>query len=387
MRELRILHIGEYVVGGMSTYLNEIVGHQSQFFDVYVLMSEYQSATNFELEPDRIIYYKYKRHPKYFVSAMRQIRKVIQELKPDIIHVHSSFAGLLVRGLFFFQPKKATVFYCSHGWAFLMDTKTLYKKGYFFIEKLMEYKTDVIVNISKYELEQSLRLGLSVSKSRLVYNGIRESEASKIIPLSKSSEENDIIQLLFVGRYDRQKGLDIVLNMFKKNPELQLHIRLYVIGDTILEDKVWEFPGNVIRLGWVNNAEIDQYYQQCDAVIMPSRWEGFGLVAIEAMKNHKPVIGSNRGALPELIQQGESGYIFDIEHSHELLNILKNLNKTELVTMGEAGYAIYKDKFSAARMNEELVELYYEAYKGASVQKKNVKGPLEFSKRAGDAHD
>ncbi|MFJ2045765.1 glycosyltransferase [Paenibacillus taichungensis] len=384
---MRILHIGEYVVGGMATYINEVVGYQQQYFDVYLLMSEHNSATHFELDPSHILYYKYKRHPKYFLSAMRQIHKVIEEVQPDIIHIHSSFAGLLARGLFFVRPKKAIVFYCSHGWAFLMDTKPIYKKGYFLIEKLMEFKTDVIVNISRYELEQSLHLGLSASKSKLVYNGVRERNASNMIQFSEPSEETNIIKLLFVGRYDRQKGLDIVLNLFKENPEMKQHIHLYIIGDNVLEENVWEFPENVIRLGWVNNAEIDRYYQQCDAVIMPSRWEGFGLVAIEAMKNHKPVIGSNRGALPELIQQGVSGYIFDIEHSHNLLNILKNLNMAELVKMGEAGYAIYKEKFSAARMNEELVGLYYEAFTGASASENLVTGRLEYLKRAGDTHD
>jgi glycosyltransferase involved in cell wall biosynthesis len=384
---MKILHIGEYVIGGMATYLNEVVGYQRQFFDVYLLMSDYNSATSFDLEPDHILHYKYRRHPKYFLSAMRQIHQVIQDIQPDIIHVHSSFAGLLARGLFFVQPKKAHIFYCSHGWAFLMDTKPLYKKGFLLIEKLMEFKTDVIINISQHEMEQSLRRGLSPSKSRLVYSGIRERESTNVIPLEEAAAETDIIQLLFVGRYDRQKGLDIVLNILNENPELQQHIRLYVIGDTVLEDKVWDFPDNVIRLGWVNNAEIDRYYQQCDAVIMPSRWEGFGLVAIEAMKNRKPVIGSNRGALPELIRHGENGYIFDIEHAYELLNTLKNLDKDELVNMGEAGYAIYKDKFSAARMNEEIVGLYYETYTGASVKEIPVTSGLEFSKRAGDAHD
>ncbi|UPK45237.1 glycosyltransferase [Paenibacillus pabuli] len=382
---MRILHIGEYVVGGMATYINEVVGYQQQYFDVYLLMSEHNSATDFELDSSHILYYKYKRHPKYFLSAMRQIHKIIEKVQPDIIHIHSSFAGLLARGLFFVRPRKAIVFYCSHGWAFLMDTKPVYKKGYLLIEKLMELKTDVVVNISRYELEQSLHLGLSTSKSKLVYNGVRE--RNNVIPISESSEAPNIIKLLFVGRYDRQKGLDIVLNLFKENPEIKQHIHLYVIGDNVLEDNTWEFPENVTRLGWVNNADIDRYYQQCDAVIMPSRWEGFGLVAIEAMNNHKPVIGSNRGALPELIQHGVNGYIFDIEHSHKLLDILKNLNRAELVKMGEAGYGIYKEKFSAARMNEELVGLYYEAVTGASASENLVKSRLEYSKRAGDAHD
>ncbi|MFS0870627.1 glycosyltransferase [Paenibacillus xylanilyticus] len=384
---MRILHIGEYVVGGMATYLNEVVAYQRQHFDVYLLMSAYNSATSFDLEPDRIFQYKYKRHPKHFFSAMWQIHQTIRKLQPDIIHIHSSFAGLLARSLFFVQPRKARIFYCSHGWAFLMDTKPLFKKGYLLIEKLMAYKTDVIINISKHELESSIQLGLSASKSRLVYNGVREREVNSRIPLVEAEREPDVVQLLFVGRYDRQKGLDLLLQTLNENPELQNYIRLYVIGDSVLENNEWIFPDNVIRLGWVNNADIDRYYQQCDAVIMPSRWEGFGLVAVEAMKNRKPVIASRRGALPELVEHGENGYLFDIEYSHELLHILKHLNKDELKIMGEAGYALYKDKFSAERMNEELVNLYQHAYADSVVQGASAPGRLELSKRAGDVHD
>lgn len=54
-------------------------------------------------------------------------------------------------------------------------------------------------------------------------------------------------------------------------------------------------PDNVESIGWINHDEIDSYYSLFDAVIIPSRWEGFGLVAIEAMKNAKAIIVSNRG--------------------------------------------------------------------------------------------
>lgn len=387
MSTVKILHIGEYVVGGMATYLNEVVAYQRQHFDVYLLMSAYNSVTTFDLEPDHILQYKYKRHPRHFLSAMWQIHQTIRKLQPDIIHIHSSFAGLLARGLFFVQPRKARIFYCSHGWAFLMDTKPLLKKGYLLIEKLMAYKTDVIINISKHELESSIQLGLSASKSRLVYNGVREREVNTLIPLVEAERGPDVVQLLFVGRYDRQKGLDLLLQTLIENPELQNYIRLYVIGDSVIENNEWIFPDNVIRLGWVDNADIDRYYQQCDAVIMPSRWEGFGLVAVEAMKNRKPVIASRRGALPELVEHGENGYLFDIEYSHELLHILKHLNKDELKNMGEAGYALYKNKFSAERMNEELVNLYQHGYADSVVQGASAPGRLELSKRAGDVHD
>jgi glycosyltransferase involved in cell wall biosynthesis len=387
---MKVLHIGEYVVGGVATYLNELVAYQRHIFDVYLLMSDHNSASDFDLEPDRIIRYKYKRHPKHFFSAMRQIHQAIRRIQPDIIHVHSSFAGMLARGLFFISPRKASVFYCSHGWSFLMDTKPLHKKAYFMIEKMLEFKTDFIINISKYELEQSVRLGMSPAKSRFVYSGLRDRKNTHRSDHSPTIVRDDVdkasaIQLLFVGRYDRQKGLDILLDVMGKYPELQQLIRLYVIGDSVLEKNEWNFPENVVRLGWVDNAEIDHYYEQCDAIIMPSRWEGLPLVALEAMKNRKPVIASNRASLPELISHGMNGYIFDLERPEELRAILMNLDKRTLATMGEVGQGIYKERFSSERMNEEFVSLYYEAKDiGVSFQGVHSASRLEISKRNGE---
>ncbi|KAG2872519.1 hypothetical protein PC115_g24591 [Phytophthora cactorum] len=170
-----------------------------------------------------------------------------------------------------------------------------------------------------------------------------------------------------------------------KYPELQQLIRLYVIGDSVLEKNEWNFPENVVRLGWVDNAEIDHYYEQCDAIIMPSRWEGLPLVALEAMKNRKPVIASNRASLPELISHGMNGYIFDLERPEELRAILMNLDKRTLATMGEVGQGIYKERFSSERMNEEFVSLYYEAKDmGVSFQGVHSASRLEISKRNGE---
>ncbi|MBU5353642.1 glycosyltransferase [Paenibacillus silvae] len=389
---MKVLHIGEYVVGGVATYVNELVSYQRDRFEVYVLMSDYNSAKDFDLEPERILRYSYKRSPRHFLSAMRQIHQAIRQIEPDIIHVHSSFAGMLARGLFFFTPRKASIFYCSHGWSFLMDTKPLRKKAYFMIEKILELKTDFIVNISKYEMQQSIGMGMSPAKSRFVYSGLRDRKRERgertpvLLPQLEESEQSaNLIRLLFVGRYDRQKGLDLLLDVFRQYPELQQHIQLYIIGDSVLEKNEWTFTDNMIRLGWVNNAEIDHYYEQCDAIIMPSRWEGLPLVALEAMKNHKPVIASNRSSLPELVTHGVNGYIFELEQLEGLKDILLQLDKSTLAAMGEAGRQLYQEKFSSDRMNEEFVSLYYEARNvEVSFQAAAPASRLEISKRNGD---
>ena len=73
--------------------------------------------------------------------------------------------------------------------------------------------------------------------------------------------------------------------------------------------------------------KIGEYYQSCDGVIMPSRWEAFGLVAVEAMKYKKPVIVSDCGALPELVKDGYNGYVFKMDDEDSLKLIIDKLEK------------------------------------------------------------
>lgn len=155
---------------------------------------------------------------------------------------------------------------------------------------MLALKTDTIVNISLDEYTNSLKYHLPKNKSTIIYNGISDRSNDKRVSLEI---EKDCINLLFVGRFDKQKGLDILIDIFKNNNLPK--IKLYIIGEPVVSQAEFQFPQNVINLGWIDNKLLDSYYSDMDAVIMPSRWEGFGLVAIEAMKNRKPVIVSNRG--------------------------------------------------------------------------------------------
>ena len=93
----------------------------------------------------------------------------------------------------------------------------------------------------------------------------------------------------------------------------------------------------------------------CDVVIMPSRWDGFGLVAIEAMRNSKPVIVSNRGALPELIKNNENGYIFDMDNLNSLILILSKLNKSDLKILGKNARKSFLKNFSACKFVNNII--------------------------------
>lgn len=352
-----ILHIGEYVKGGVATYLREILNYQVNvpcFTSVNLLMANTNSE-DIRIPKLNTYRYNYKRSIFYIILAVCQIYKYIKKIKPDIIHVHSTFAGVFVRILFFIVPSKTKIIYCAHGWSFLMRVNYVKKLFYAFIEKLFAYKTDLIINISQNEFNESIKYGLPREKSITIYNGLSE-------PNKKHTNSQNIIfdaekiNILFVGRFDRSKGIDILLHIYKS---LRLpNIRLILIGENVLKDVKIDIPHGVVNLGWVDHDEIDAYYQLCDAVIIPSRWEGFGFVAIEAMRNKRAVIASNVGALPEIVKDGINGYIFDINNINTLYSILVNLDRSVLRKMGENGYKIYKQKFTSTIMNKKITEQY-----------------------------
>lgn len=352
---MKILHVGEYVNGGVATYLRTLLNGLQKYSNIesYLLISEYKSQKNWENITKKVFYYKYKRSISNIFSAIKQIHEVIEKVNPDIIHVHSTWAGLFVRLPYLFRKRKAKIIYQSHGWAFLMDTSKYKKNVYALVERILSIPTDKIINISNYEQNQAIKYGFNKNKMIMIYNGVEDKVNKSNLKLNWDRNK---INLLFVGRLDKQKGLDLFLDVYNKMEMDNIH--LYVIGTSVLDSSLPKDTEYVTYLGWVDNKDIDEYYQACDAVIMPSRWEGFGLVAIEAMRNSKPIIASNRGALPELIKNTINGYIFDIEKDDILEEILLNINKTELQKLGKQARQIYLKNFIDLMFVEKVYEVY-----------------------------
>ena len=352
---MKILHVGEYVSGGVATYLKTLINRLQQYKDIdnYLVMSRYKSEQDWGNMQSKVTYYEYKRSILNIFKAMIFIYKFINKIQPDIIHVHSTWAGVFVRFPLLFVKKRAKIIYQPHGWAFLMDVSSLKKQIYILIEKILSIPTDKIINISNYEQNKAIEYGFNKNKMVMIYNGVAD---RKNIGLMKIAMDKSKINLLFVGRLDRQKGLDIFLRTYEKYDFPNIH--LYVIGTSVLDNAVPENTSKTTYLGWVDNKDIDAYYQACDAVIMPSRWEGFGLVAIEAMRNSKAVIVSDRGALPELIQNEVNGYVFNLKEEVLLKDILFKLDKDRLNFIGNNNRKVFLKKFIDGKFVANIFDLY-----------------------------
>lgn len=354
---IKVLHVGEYVQGGVATYIRTLINHpEYPDVDDYLICADKNSETNWEIPSDHIQYYPYHRSLMQIPKAMSAIRKAIKQIKPDVIYCHSTWAGLFVRFPMLFERKTCRVIYNAHGWAFLRDSAEWKRKVYAGVERILQGQADKIINVSKYEYNAAIHYGLKKNNQTVIYSGISP-EKGKVdsqvkLPLGK-------INLLFVGRFDPQKGLDLLLEAFNSCQRQDLH--LTIIGDNVVGGGVKIEKKNTDRvtfLGWIPHDKLTSYYSACDVVIMPSRWEAFGLVAIEAMKYGKAVIVSNRGALPELIEDGKNGFVFNFEKTEQLIEILERLRPEDLQVISSFNEKEFIDKYQDKFVKMGTYQLY-----------------------------
>ena len=134
-----------------------------------------------------------------------------------------------------------------------------------------------------------------------------------------------------------------------------------VVGDVVRGGVRPGIEGLAIDMkGWLPREEVAKAIVEADAVVMPSRWEGLPLVALETMRAGRALIATNGGAFRHLVQDGETGALIDNGDPQFLVDTLSRYGIADFRRMGIAARAAYEAGFRADRMNEELLGLYRE---------------------------
>ena len=354
---MKILHVGEYVKGGVSTYIHLLLKlDKKQQIENFLILSREKSDRSWDLDENHLKYYTYKRNLLNIFMAILKIMKYIKNVKPDVIYCHSTWAGLFVRLPLLFKKKHVYIIYNAHGWSFLMDTQKWKRKIYAKIEYALSKVTDCIINVSNYEYKAALDNRISEEKNVMIYSGV---EDVKLQYAPQFATMDSQIKMLYVGRFDFQKGVDILLDTFQRCPRND--IQLTLIGDGVISESngiKLSDRRNIRFLGWQTPEKVAEYYEQSDVVVMPSRWEAFGLVAIEAMMHAKPVIVSDRGALQELVIDGVNGWMFSLDDPYGLLDVMKKLKKEEVIKCGIEARKIYESSFTVKKMLKATLDVY-----------------------------
>ncbi|QLH09710.1 glycosyltransferase family 4 protein [Candidatus Nitrosotenuis sp. DW1] len=247
--------------------------------------------------------------------------------------------------------------------------KLLYKVQSPMINFIVNQATKIIVP-NEYEREIFSHYGV-ISKTAVVRNGISLDELykSKVDFKAKYKINSDFV--LFLGRFHRVKGIDILLHAWatiKDKTDVQ-NIKLVILGvDFGFESEMYKIidelkiSDSVVVIKKPPREDVLAAYSACQFLALPSRWELSPLTPLEGFAFKKPVISTNVHGIPHTITNGENSILVEPENPKELARaILKLLSDEKTRTeYGLAGYRMVQDLCNSKKMAEDTLKVYEE---------------------------
>lgn len=298
-------------LGGAETVIFSIIDNLNGQYDFKYLCPE----GNIEdiLKEKNIEYKTFK--------SIREIKKIIEEINPDVIHAHD-FTASLISGLFNRNRKIISHLHTSHRWIKSLNIKSI-------LYYLISFRFKNIVFVSKSMAKEMYFYNRLNKKSSIIINPI---DKENIFNLSNEYYVEDNYDLGFLGRLsdykDPLKFIEIVNELKQKN----VNIRAVIVGDGELREKC---KTRVKEIGLSENIDFKGFLKNpfpvvknINILVMPSKVEALGLSAIEAMALSKPVIASNIGGLSDFINE-KNGCLCNCleEFIENIQNILSNREK------------------------------------------------------------
>ena len=353
MRKKKILYFVEAFGGGVFTYLVNLTNELCDEYDIYIAYGlRKQTPKNFKKYFDKRIHLIKVQNYQRSISLLRdtkallEMKRIANKVKPDIIHLNSSKAGIL--GRFLFRNSNVPVFYTPHGYSFLMADISNQKKAFYkLLEKAFAFKNIETIACSKGEYE--ITKGLT-SNATYVDNGINLKEFDGIKMDHQINFEH--LKIATLGRISLQKNPV----MFNRIAESFPNVDFIWIGDGELRDKLT--TPNIKITGWVDNKTALNYLADTDIFILTSLWEGLPMALLEAMYMKKICIVSDVVGNRDVINSHRNGYICD--SVDDFIKKIKSIN-TERYTLEELTKKAHSDvvsHYNSTVMANEYKRIY-----------------------------
>ena len=355
-KALKVLHVAETLRGGPATYINNVVAMNGAEAESILVLAPERHAADLTIDRGCVrVFSGDSRGISSLLALSLAVLKLVHEFQPDIINVHGTLAAAVCRSLFSLTKYRRRIVYTVHCWAFVREQSLLSRIAVQLVELLLSYFCARIICVSRHQYMAARGIGISGHRLERIYNGIADHPAKP-----NRRKRNGPLELLFVGRFDHQKGLDMLLAAASELKEL---ITVRVIGANVVDRAdVRQIPANVTFLGWKSPREIDAELHDCDVVVMPSRWESFGLVALEAMRAGRPVLASRIGGLNEVVKDEVTGLLFSPVTTGGLVDGIRRCLDTDLRALGRNGVSRVRSRFLASRSSRRLAQVYAQVH-------------------------
>lgn len=351
------------VLGGASIHLLDLArGMTQQGHQVHILVGGAGAFTE-ELEKNNLKFSSLH-HLKREISLVHdvlgfwEIKKHLKKLKPDIVHCHSSKAGLL--GRLAAKSLNLPVIFTAHGWAFTEGISPTKQKIYAKLEKFLINFSDHVITVSEFDRIYGFNFGVgSPDKVTTVHNGIpfehqqcKESKISvgppcKIIMVARFDDQKD--QMTLIQALDLLKDKNWIMDFIGSGPTLELCKQ--VVNQLALDEKI-KFLGQ--------QRNVKDFLNRSDIFVLSTNYEGFPLTILEAMRAKLPVIATDVGGNNESVINKETGFLTRKNDVQDLSQALSTLidNKSLALEMGNRGYNRFIGEFTHDLMLQKTLEVY-----------------------------
>ena len=238
--------------------------------------------------------------------ALRALRTHLKNHRYDVIHCHSSNAGLLGRLANFSRRRSTPVVYTPHYIAFAAGLPFPQRRAARWLEKLLAHQTDYYIAVSRHEYSviQRARL-LRNQNAEVIYNGV------EVAPFSQQVSAMEEFRIGCFGRLTSQKNQSLLIRALPLIAREIPHVRMRLVGDgedrSTLRALAESLKVNhlIEWRGEIRNVSLE--YSACQLVAQPSRWEGCSYALLEAAAAARAIVASTAGGNPEVI--GDAGVL------------------------------------------------------------------------------
>jgi len=344
MRKINILYvITKLELGGAQKQLLDCIRQLDQEkFKVFLFTAQEGLLLNDAAAIDgltivRSAFLERPIHPLNDLRALSEIGSFIKKNYIDIVHTHSSKAGIIGR----WAGRRAGVkiiLHTVHGWSFNAFQQALQRKIFICMERISARFSSKIIVVSEHDKNEGLanRVG-NAGHYRLIRYGIDLEEFSHPDPAPIKKElgilDNDPV-VVMIGCLKPQKApadfIKVALLVRKDLPQA----KFVLVGDGALRPhierliKKHRLQDAVILAGW--RRDIPQVLAAADVVVLTSLWEGLPIAVLEAMASGKPVVATDTGGLKEVLIDGRTGFLVPphdvVLMSRKVVSLLKDVS-------------------------------------------------------------
>lgn len=298
--------------------------------------------------------------PARDIRSVFLVRRILSELKPEILHIHSAKAGLVGRIAALMLTRRPKIILTMH--SFVFDERTGPKKRAVvaFLERRLARVTDKIITVSKALKDQYVsQMGVASDLVEVIPNGVEFRE------IPKTPVDPGKYPLIgTVARLAPQKGIDTFIRAAAVVRKSHPSARFAIIGDGPLRESLESLVNDlgigdcVEFLGFRTDA-LD-VVSTFDVFVLASTWETFGLTLVEALSQGVPVVASRVGGIPEIVDGETTGLLAESGNPDDFADkICRLLDDKDLAArIGRAGNESVRSRFDACTMVVDTTALY-----------------------------